>query len=178
MSFGFGSPYMKKIQRVTVMQKFPDGSVYQVMPPTSVEEEILKGTTNADISSAHPNKDTLPPNLTQEGKGDYFEVQNYDFSIEEGKENNLDSIEDENIESDSANGADIDNDNIPDDHENSNKGDQSESSNDNGESQNEEKCQSHPDEEQLSGILEFPEVENGNQDLERVEIENWFKIIE
>ena len=90
LRFGFGSPYLKPNEKLKLVQQFPDGSVYQVMPPSSAQEEILKGNTNGDISSAYPNKDTRPPDLTQEGKGldddqnEHFEVNNYDFSIDEG----------------------------------------------------------------------------------------------
>ena len=183
LRFGFGSPYLKPIKSMMVMQKFPDGSVYQVMPPTSVQDEILKGTNNGGISSAFPNKDTLPPNITQEGHGesDHFEVNHYDFSIEDGEPGSNDVQEHFTNDSSEEPVSTQENElsNAADARENSYDILESPSNqNDNGESQNSsnEAEQSQSISNDFENLLEVSENPMGEIN-ERKEIESWFKII-
>ncbi len=185
VKFGFGSPFTRQIHAFKVMSNFPQGSVYQVMPPSSVQEEILKGNTYGNISSAFPNKDTLPPNLSQEGHGqsDHFEVNTYDFTIEEDGKSDSDLKSSANSDtnsseiqeqissmSDKKNDAGMSNEEVVP----SNEGGDELSESDNLQDINES---NESNDQQFLNLLDNSGSDLSDETTERKEIENWFQIL-
>ena len=173
LSFGIGSPYQKQVKVLKIVPKFPSGSVFQVMPPSSIEDEILKGTTNGDISSAYPNKDTIPPNLTQEGHGqtDHFEVNHFDFSIEDMDENELDSVQTASSKDKISFDKKV---NVEDENLKSGREKSSSVNQENSLESDKESCSDIDNE---SSQTSDNSTEENKEENERDVMENWFKIL-
>lgn len=182
LRFGFGSPYLKPIEKLKLLQQFPDGSVFQVMPPSSAQEEILKGNTNGDVSSAYPNKDTRPPDLTQEGKGldddqnEHFEVNNYDFSIDEAQDESEGKGESQSQVTDDLKSNASKPENM--------SGNEEESDSQIPDKQKEtgsveiEKLQTNVNHDNFLDMLEYSDDEAQSSFTDKAEIENWFYILD